>query len=378
MRIGFEGKKAMLNFTGLGNYSRYVLEILSKYYPKNDYIVFAPKQKNNRRLNVLLTQYTCLKVLIERFHNFPFIKYLCHSYITKEELDKEQIQIFHGLTNELPINIKKTGVKSIVTIHDLIFLRCPTYYFVLKRKKYTQKVHQACNNADHIITVSQCTKKDIIRYFNISEDKITTIYQGCDESFTIPVSDKKKIEIRNKYELPEHYILNVGKMEKRKNVFLAVKAMRKISEDICLVIVGSKTTYTKKIEKYIIQNHIENRVLILNNVSILDLPAIYQQAELFIYPSIYEGFGIPIIEALNSGIPVIATADSCLEEAGGPSSIYVKSNDEIALVTAIKEVLSNPQKKKEMIYEGLEYAKRFSEKIQADLLITLYKKTLND
>lgn len=108
------------------------------------------------------------------------------------QLEKEGIELFHGLSNELPLNIHKSRIKSIVTIHDLIFLRYPQYYQSIDRKIYTYKFRKACENADKIIAISECTKRDIIRYFNIPDDKIEVVYQGCDVSFTHPVTEEKR------------------------------------------------------------------------------------------------------------------------------------------------------------------------------------------
>ena len=285
--------------------------------------------------------------------------------------------VTHGLSNELPANILKSGIKTIVTIHDLIFLRFPECYPFIDRKIYAYKFHKACINADHIIAVSECTKADIMNFYKIPENNISVIYQGCDRSFMAPATEEKKRSIRDKYQLPERYILNVGSIEKRKNVLLAVKAMQKLHPDFHLVIVGHRTEYADEIEKYAASNGLKNRIHIKDNVSFADLPAIYQQAELFIYPSIYEGFGIPIVEALNSGIPIIATKDSCLEEAGGPSSFYVESDDVEGLINAATQILYSPTLKAKMEKEGKEYAERFSEKRQADLLMKLYQKVYN-
>ena len=130
----------------------------------------------------------------------------------------------------MPLNIHQSEVKSIVTIHDLIFLRYPQYYHSIDRKIYTYKFRKACENADKIIAISECTKRDIIEYFRIPADKIEVVYQGCDPSFMHPVAAEKKREIRAKYQLPDHYILNVGSIEERKNALSAVQALTMLPE----------------------------------------------------------------------------------------------------------------------------------------------------
>lgn len=376
MKIGFDGKRAVQNYTGLGNYSRYIADILCHYYPKNDYILYAPKKRKNARLDVLTKQYGQLHLAFPTAGIWKKLSSLWRVCGITKQLKQENIDLFHGLSNELPLNISKSPVKSIVTIHDLIFLRFPKYYHLIDRKIYKYKFRKACENSDKIIAISECTKRDIIQYFNISSDKIDVVYQGCDTSFTLPASEEKKREVRRDYRLPEHYILNVGSIEERKNVLLAVKAMAMLPKHIQMVIIGKRTKYTEEIEEYVNGHGLRERVHILSNVPFDDLPAFYQLADIFVYPSRFEGFGIPIIEALNSGTPVIAATGSCLEEAGGPDSIYVDPDDVQGLANAFKLIYSDSAKRKEMIEKGLVFAKRFSERKQAEEIMNIYKELL--
>ena len=172
--------------------------------------------------------------------------------------------------------------------------------------------------------------------------------------------------------MPAKYILNVGSIEERKNALLLIQALPQLPQDIHLVIVGRRTPYTEKIERFASEHNLTPRVHIMHNVPFGDLPAIYQLAEIFAYPSYFEGFGIPIIEALHSGIPVVAATGSCLEEAGGPDSIYVNPDSIDEASRAFKEILSKPEKKKLMIEKGKEFIKQFSEEKQAAQIIDIY------
>ena len=376
MRIGFDGKRAIQNFTGLGNYSRYIVDILCHFYPTNEYILYAPKKQESKRLNQLTEQYQQLTLAYPATFLWKKLRSLWRIWGVSSELKKEGIDIFHGLSNELPLNIHKSGIKSIVTIHDLIFLRYPQYYHFIDRKIYAYKFRKACENADRIIAISECTKRDIIQYFNIPNEKIEVVYQGCDISFTQPVTEEKKLEVRAKYKLPDHYVLNVGSIEERKNILVAVQALRMLPQHIHLVIIGRRTSYTDKVEHFIKENGLSKRVHIINNVPFSDLPALYQSAEIFVYPSRFEGFGIPIIEALYSGIPVIAATGSCLEEAGGPDSIYVDPDDVEGVANAIRLIYSDEEKRKNIVKQGRDFVKRFSDKQQSEEIITVYKKLI--
>lgn len=376
MRIGFDGKRAVQNFTGLGNYSRYIVDILCQFGPENEYVLYAPKKRENKRLDKLTKQYQQLQLSYPTTSSWKKLSPLWRVWGVTRQLEKEKIDIFHGLSNELPLNIHQSEVKSIVTIHDLIFLRYPQYYHSIDRKIYTYKFRKACENADKIIAISECTKRDIIEFFRIPADKIEVVYQGCDPSFIHPVAEEKKREVRAKYQLPDHYILNVGSIEERKNALSAVQALMMLPEQIHLVIVGRHTKYTDKVEHFIKENKLEERVHIISNVPFDDLPAFYQLAEIFVYPSRFEGFGIPIIEALYSGIPVVAATGSCLEEAGGPDSIYVHPDDIKGMTDAFKQIYTDPERKKNMIEKGHSFAKRFSEEKQAEEILNIYKKLM--
>ena len=215
--------------------------------------------------------------------------------------------------------------------------------------------------------------KNIISYFHIPEDKIEVVYQGCDKSFLKSVSLSEKERVRKKYGLPANYILNVGSIEDRKNVLLVVQAMKDLPEEWKLVIVGKYTPYLDKVLEYVNLHHLENRVMILNSVPFVDLPAIYQMAGIFVYPSRFEGFGIPIVEALNSGVPVVAAKGSCLEEAGGPHSLYVHPDDVQGMTMTLNRLIGDVQLRMSMIEEGKKYALRFSEEEQARQLLDIYR-----
>ncbi|GCB33146.1 glycosyltransferase family 4 protein [Bacteroides faecalis] len=375
MKIGFDGKRAVQNYTGLGNYSRYIAEILCRFYPENSYLLYAPKKRDNKRLEKLTEQFRQLSIIYPKGTFWKKLSSIWRIKGITRQLEEEEINLFHGLSNELPLNIHKSPIKSIVTIHDLIFLRFPQYYHFIDRKIYTYKFRKACENADRIIAISECTKRDIIDYFQIPASKIEVVYQGCDPIFEQTVCEEIKKEIRNKYQLPARFILNVGSIEDRKNSLLAVQALLQLSKDIHLVIVGKRTPYTKKIEQFVNDHHLTKRVHIFSNIPFSDLPVFYQCAEIFTYPSYFEGFGIPIIEALHSGTPVVAAKGSCLEEAGGPDSLYINPNSVEEIGVAFNRILNDNSLRQKMVENGKQFVKRFSDQEQAKLIMNIYEKT---
>ena len=376
MKIAFDAKRAAQNRTGLGNYSRFILHCFSMYGKKeNQYILYIPNLKKVSLLNGLINHPS----FFIRSPHFLWKKFksLWRIWDIPSDLNKQQINIYHGLSNELPLNIHKAkSVKSIVTIHDLIFLHFPQYYKPIDRIIYNYKFRKACENADRIIAVSECTKRDIINYYHIQPQKIDVVYQGCDNIFSHIQSQAIKEKILSKYQIKKPYILSVGSIEERKNLLLLARALKLLPEDIHVVAIGKRTPYEIKIEKFLQNENMKERFRIINNVPYTDLPALYQSASIFVYPSRFEGFGIPMLEALNSGIPAIGCTGSCLEEAGGPHSIYVSPDDEKELARTIQQILNNKDLSKKMIIEGKVYAQKFNDnKLYLDL-VNSYKKAL--
>jgi len=368
MNIGYDGKRAANNLTGLGNYSRFVIESLALSYPENKYFIYTPKVKNKLKNLSIFS-------LANIFLTFPTSsKFLWRAFGIKKQLLADEVDLFHGLSHEIPTGLRKTKIKSVVTIHDLIFLRRPNYYKFIDRKIYELKSRYACKNADRVIAISERTKQDIIEFYNIKEDKIDIVYQGCEEVFKTKASVDKIKEVKEKHQLPDQFILNVGTIEERKNLSLIIDALSIANTTYPLVVVGKATPYLDKVKQSISKHQLKHRVFFLHNVTFEDLPAIYQSASLFVYPSFYEGFGIPIIEAINSGLPVIAANGSCLEEAGGPASIYISPDNAKELATAIDKTLEDGDLRKEMISKSLSYVQKFNNDFVAKEIMKCYQR----
>lgn len=351
MRIGFDAKRYFLNKSGLGNYSRDLVRILETYYPENEYIKFTPKIKGPS-----LGDKT-IKLPKSRLHNlFPSV--WRNNWIVND-LVKDKIDIFHGLSGEIPIGLSKKGIKSVVTIHDLIFLKFPELYKPVDRVIYNRKFKYAIYNADKVVAISEQTKRDIVEFYNFPAEKIDVIYQGCHPSFKLQKSATEKKIFRKKYNLPENFVLNVGSIEPRKNAFQIVKAMESI--DVPLIIIGKETKYAAEIKNYIIEKGLQHKIQLLQGFTMEELSTIYAMAEVFVYPSKYEGFGIPIIEALYSGTPVITTNSGVFPEAGGPFSYYIDPENTEELRHAIQSVLENSMMRQEMITKGLAFVQQFND-----------------
>ena len=370
MKIGFDAKRLFFNGSGLGNYSRNTVRLLAEHAPDNKYALFTPNYRNEYGFDVTD------RIEIVAPHGIRAASgSLWRTFGITADIRACGLDIYHGLSNELPANIAKTHVRSIVTMHDIIFVCHPELYSPIDRQLYRLKYLRSCRQADHIIAISRQTASDLINYWNIPESKISIIYQGCDPVFEKRVSDKQKKETAAKYQLPEHFILSVGTIEERKNLMLTVRAMVEYGLDIDLVACGRHTRYADKVMEYAASHGLGQRVRMLHSVSFADLPAIYQSASVFVYPSYYEGFGIPILEALNSRIPVITTRGGVFSETGGDACLYVDPDDSSEMAHAISQAL-DPETAANMTARGITHACKFHESAIAANLVSLYKSLL--
>ncbi len=375
LTIGFDGKRAAQNRTGLGNYSRFIVSGLSRYADTETLKLYAPSAKRTHCLDGIDKLARVEMHYPTGIWNSP-LRQLWRNAAVCSDLKDDGLDLFHGLSNELPKGIKSTGIPSIVTIHDLIFLRHPECYPLIDRHIYNSKFRMACNDSDRIIAVSECTKRDIVQFYGIEPSKIDVVYQGCDEQFWNTASDEIKQEALEKLNLPEHYILYVGSIERRKNLNLIAKALRHLPKDVQVIAVGKRTSYADEVEDTLKADGNASRLRMISGVPFRLLPALYQMADVFVYPSRFEGFGIPILEALVSGTPAIGCTGSCLEEAGGADSLYVSPDDEQGLANAISSVLNDNEQRSKMVESGHRYAENFRQKALTDKLIEVYLKVL--
>ena len=371
MRIAFDAKRMLNNPTGLGNHARILVNALMRDYPDNEYLLFSPKARE------------------EFFHqihgefevHFPETKWaqsfhpLWRSYGITDDLLRNKVEIYHGISNELPLNIHRSGIQAVVTIHDLIFLKHTDQYPWIDRQIYTHKTRYAAKHADKIIAVSQETKRDLMSMYAVPEKKITVIYPSVDRNFYDKASEEKRTMVAKRHHLPPKYILNVGSFFPRKNQLKLIEAFDMIKDQIAddLVLAGSAGDMLSAIQNMIIARKLEQRVHIITDVSNDDMPSVYQGASTFVFPSLLEGFGAPVLEALASGVPVIATQGGAIEEAGGRNSIFINPYEAEDIGEKIVAVLKNEDLRSSMIASGIEHAQTITDTVFAAKTMELYK-----
>jgi len=368
MKIGFDAKRAFLNASGLGNYSRNTLNALLHYFPENQYTLFTPEIKKE-----LFPNYKQFDIISPESSFAKIFKSLWRSFSVKGQLQKNQIDIFHGLSNELPEGINKAKVPSVVTIHDLIFMRYPEFYKSIDRNIYYRKVKFACTSANKVLAISEQTKADIIQYLKIDPEKIEVLYQSVSSKY---FEQFERSDLLAKYDIPEQYILAVGSIEKRKNQLSILKAIHAAKLDICVVFVGKPTTYATTLLRFITENGMDHQVKFLNNVPRKELAGLYNNARLSIYLSMFEGFGLPVIESMACACPVITSNVSCLPETAGDAALLCPPLDSKALAEKIKALLENESLRAELTEKGLKRAQLFHPENYSKNLISLYSKIL--
>jgi glycosyltransferase involved in cell wall biosynthesis len=374
MTIGYDAKRAFFNNTGLGNYSRTLLHTLARFAPDNAYVLFSPKPSNNPRLGGL-AKMPNVKTVTPQGFPFKQLPALWRSWGLCNDLKTNNIQIYHGLSHELPLGIeRRRGIATVVTIHDLIFERYPSMYPFFDRQVYRAKFRSAAQRADRVVAISEQTKQDLIDFYNIKENKIQVIYQSCDPIFYKKINKESIQSILSRNGLPSEYLLYVGSLIERKNLLTLAKAMQLLRGrlPLPLVVIGDGKAYKEVVQRYIKAQHLEKNIIFTRKIDFQDFPAIYQHARALVHPSVFEGFGLPILEALHSSTPVIASEGSCFPEAGGEGALYIDPNDPAMLADAIEKVATDEPLRQLLIEKGEVHAQNFLPQRLASQWLQLY------
>lgn len=352
MKIGFDAKRAFFNNSGLGNYSRGVIESLSKHYSQQAIHLFSPDGKN--KITGGFSANHPIHYFTGPFKDYKRVK------STAKIASSLGIDLFHGLSNEIPSGLSQKRIKGVVTIHDLIFLKLPEYYKKVDRNIYLAKTKYAISNADLIITTSNQTKADIEAHFGAG-DRCKTIYQHVSQFNKVP----------GKPVLTDPYLLYISSFEQRKNHKTLIEAFQKIAHqtNVNLICVGRpKETYSS-IKALVDELNLSNRVKLISNASSEELQQYLSECHGFIYPSFYEGFGIPLLEAMQHGVPCACSDIPVFKEIAATDTLFFDPKSAIDISKAIIKLSKHNMDNRQI---DTEHLRKFTAESHAKALMNSY------
>lgn len=371
MRIGFNAVLLEERISGITEHINNILSSILKIDKNNEYICYFSKLikekdlqffKNAKCIKTNLTNNAYKRILIEQFY-------------WSRQLIKDKIDIYHSPFFHLPLRIS-SKIKTVLTVHDLIAIKYPETVTKPRALFLKFAVSTSIKKADKIIALSSNTKKDIMELYNIPSDKIEVIYNGINNNYKIIKDLLELNRVREKLNLPEKYILFVGHLEPRKNIIRLIKAYNILREKFKikekLVIVGKENWFYQPIYDTVRRNKLENEVVFLNYVLKENMPYVYNCALLFVFPSLYEGFGLPPLEAMACGIPVVSSSNPPMSEVVDKSALLMNPYDINDMAEKIYQGLNDYNLRKNLIEKGFERIKLFNWDKFAEKTIKVY------
>lgn len=376
MKIGYDAKRAFRNNSGLGNYSRMVI---GGVCGGCDVVLYTPSLRGGHEH--YFDGLVIGRVVVPRggWLLLPDVWRLLWMGLRAKW---DGVEVFHGLSHELPWGLGR-GVKRVVTMHDLIVRRYPEFFKPADRVIHRVKMRHACRVADVVVAISEQTRRDLVEMMGVPEGKIKVVYQSCDPIFWNEELRNKNAEladaVREKYGLPERYVICVGTVEERKNQATVVRALSLLEGDVKLVIVGRpRGQYPEEVRRVARECGMEGRVVFLERAAFADFPVLYGGAVASVYMSVFEGFGIPVLESMCCDTPVVTSNVSSMPEAGGYAALYAAPTDYETVAAHLRHLLENESFRQEIIERGRIQRMKFApKKVSADMM-AVYGSLLDD
>lgn len=372
--IGFDAKHANRGNTKQSSYARFVIDALSNACPKSAYFRMYIEKSEPHSDYEALAERANVESMEPDGVFWRKCSWLWRMWHIGRDMERGDVDLYHALAGLVPYGLERRNIRTVVTIHNLEFLRLRRLYNPIYNFYRRAIMLSSMRRADRIIAASECVKRDLERYLHIDSDKIDVIYGGCHSRFSEPVTEAEMVRVRERYNLPNRYLLVAGRHNARKNLNHIIETLPQMDANVDIVIVGRGTEQTANLVRRMKALGVEKRVRLLYGVADADMPAIYKGATAYLMLSLYEGFSTTIVEALTVGVPVIAARGSSLEEVGGPDSLYVGSDDRKGLLEAIKRILESEELRASMIERGREYAQRFRPEVVAYNLLNCYRR----
>lgn len=373
MKIGIDYTAALKQSGGIGRYTRGLITTLAQLDGKNSYTLLITPDAPRQDLDFFQAHSNFthkIYPLPERWMTIGWHRFYLPLPV---ELFAGPVDLFHSPNFILP---PARRAKTLLTVHDLSFIRHPQGAVAKLRKWLEKAVPRSLARANHILADSESTKQDLTEIFKISPETITVVGAGVEERFQ-PVTDTQALAaVRRRYRLPDQFILGLGTLEPRKNFTGLIQAFSQspVRETHHLVIAGGKGWLYDDIFTAAETSPVANRIHLIGFVADEDLPALYTLANVFAYPSHYEGFGIPVVEAMACGTPVVCADNSCLPEVAGQSALLVPATDSEALAVALQRLATELALRQQAIAEGFRQAQKFNWPAAARRLLNVYER----
>jgi glycosyltransferase involved in cell wall biosynthesis len=352
MLIGYDGRFITRRPTGNGIYAIRLIEALSSLDYSNQYRIYIPGP--NPAIPVGLGENAEVRIM-NYLHRSAWLRV---PILFPLELRRFPVDIFHAHYTIPPW----TRTEVVMTLHDFFWIVYPQHFVSIKRIPITYTIRKSVTRADRILVGSSHTKQQAIEYFKVPEDRFAIIPYGLDQRFLLQADEEELMKIRRKYGIDAPYILAVGDIHPRKNLERLLKAFTILPErrDVKLVLVGKPLWKSRELYQHIENADLEDSVITTGYVPDDDLPLLYQAAEIFCYPSLYEGFGFPIIEAMASGVPVATSDTTSCPEVGGEAAVYFNPTSVEDIADKLSQILTDSEFRDECIRAGFQWARRFT------------------
>jgi glycosyltransferase involved in cell wall biosynthesis len=290
---------------------------------------------------------------------------------------RHKLDLIHDTSGVTPFLLGGGGAKMVVTVHDVIPLSFPNVSTRLDTLIYRHWLPHVLPRVDAVITDSSCSRRDIEKYLKIQDSRVHEVPLGANDTFR-PATTDHILQVRARHEIAGNYILYVGSVEERKNLLRVLQAYASLGDTHHkLVIVGARKWRYKQIADTFSELNLASNVLFTGHIDEDDLPALYSGADLFVFPSLYEGFGLPVLEAMSCGTPVITSNMSSLPEVAGDAAIMVDPYDVRAIASAIHCVLASSDLRTSLRQKGLVRASSYSWERTAQMTVEVYERLKN-
>ena len=352
MRIGIDARK--LHDFGIGTYIRNLLRHLARIDSQTEFVIFCRPEDR--------------ETLARVGENFRPVPETSGNYSVAEQLKiplavkRERVTLYHAPHYVLPPLVR---CRSVVTIHDVIHLMFPQYLpnpVALRYAKWS--ITQAAHRATRVMTVSESSKRDILRFVDTQPDKIDVIYNAYDERFAMEPREEDVVRVRERYQLTDEFVLYAGNVKPHKNLERLIQAFHLVRQrgldHLKLVLIGDEISKYTALRRAVHQHQLHKYVRFLGYLPEETLAVMYRLAGVFVFPSLYEGFGLPPLEAMASGTPVVTSNVSSLPEVAGDAAVLVDPYDPQAIADGIYRVLTDEQLRRDMVHKGIARAGQFS------------------